>query len=128
MAISFTAEVDRFITVATQLSSENLERVYELRMAVRRAHGRQPKPNLSAAAFSKLDKRVRDDLRARGPQFWAYRVGAISEAIVATLSAARAIWKPEQLTPEQYHLIVGPFEQVGMTVPAHPDDPPRPDR
>ncbi|WP_144122824.1 hypothetical protein [Catellatospora sichuanensis] len=122
MAIVFPVEVDRFIVAATQLSADDIDRVDEARMEVFRAHGRLPAPKLSAAAFSKLDGRIRADLRARGPQFWSYRVGAISGAIGATLKAAAALWKPEQLTAEQYRLTVHPFELVGLPVRAHPDE------
>jgi hypothetical protein len=123
MAIVFPAEVDRFIAVATQLSADDIDRVDEARMEIHRADGRLPSPKLSAAAFSKLDSRVRADLRARGPQFWSYRIGAISDAIGSTMKAAAAIWKPDQLTVEQYRLTVGPFMEVGLAVPAHPDEP-----
>lgn len=121
MAIVFPVEVDQFISAAARLSPHDIDQVNEIRMRLFREHGQLPTPKLSAAAFSKLDGRVRAELRARGPQFWAYRVGAISGAIGATFKAASAIWKPEQLTVEDYRLTVEPFTQIGLVTPPHPD-------
>lgn len=121
---SVPMEVDAFVHAASRLSVDALDAIRRAVAAATAAGTRDGDavPKLSASEFSVLDKRVRDAFVPRHDELRAGRPGGLRSAIAYTTTAARAIWKPEQLPPAQYHALVDPFADVGITVPKHPDD------
>lgn len=122
--MSLPAEVERLIADASRLSVEDLDRVAEEGTRIRLAFPELAPPKLSAAAFSMLNKRVRDALQGRAEELRGHRLGTLRRTISATMMAATAIWRPDMLTPVEYHGLVDPFARVGLPVPPYPGEVP----
>lgn len=60
---------------------------------------------------------MRDAFGDRAMELRSGRPGGLRSAIARTTIAAQAIWKREQLGPEQFRAPTGPFEAVGIAVP-----------
>ncbi|SCG66603.1 hypothetical protein [Micromonospora halophytica] len=112
----------QFVEDGRGLSPESLAAAFDRAVALRRAGGREAsratKP--SAAENSELERAVRSALLPRAEELNAFRDGLHADAKSALMIAGRAILKVEQLSAEQYHVLVEPFVEVGVDVPAHP--------
>ncbi|RXZ69938.1 hypothetical protein [Agromyces albus] len=111
----------RFVDDAAALPPEALAATFDRAVALRRTGGKEAsratKP--SAAENSELERAVRLALLPRAEELNAFRDGLHADAKSAVVIAARAILKAEQLSGEQYHVLVDPFVTVGVDVPAH---------
>ncbi|WP_326665491.1 hypothetical protein [Streptomyces sp. NBC_00385] len=112
-------EVEAFVAAASRLTAESLDEVRRS-VAAATAAGADDAlrpPALSAARFSALKRHVRDAFGDRAMELRSGRPGGLRSAIALTTIAAQAIWKREQLGPERFRALTGPFEAVGIAVP-----------
>ncbi|MEV1131387.1 hypothetical protein [Agromyces sp. NPDC049794] len=119
----FDASTRKFIDDAHALSPESLAAAFDRAVALRRAGGKEASgaTRPSAAENSELEHAVRSALLPRADELNAVRDGLHADAKSAMVIAARAILKMEQLTDEQYDVLVRPFVEVGVDVPPHRD-------
>ncbi|MFE1292447.1 hypothetical protein [Streptomyces sp. NPDC058751] len=116
------AAAERFIDQVRALSAESFAAAFDRAVALRRVGGKEAsratKP--SAAENSELEHAVREVLLPRADELNAVRGGLHADAKSGVVIAGRAVLKMAQLTPEQYEVLVAPFVEVGVDVPAHP--------
>lgn len=114
---------DRFLAQAGALPAEQLASAFDRAVRLRRAGGKEAsraaKP--SAAVNSELEHTVRELLLPRSEELNAARAGLHADAKSAIVIAGRAVQQAAQLTPEQYEILLTPFTELGVEVPAHPD-------
>ncbi|MBM7832478.1 hypothetical protein JOE59_003183 [Agromyces cerinus] len=109
-----------FIARACALPPVSLAAAFERAVSLRRAGGKEASRALTLSAIdnSQLEHAVREALLPRADELDDFRLGLHSDAKSAVVIAARAVEKSAQLTPEQYALLVTPFVEVGLDVPA----------
>lgn len=112
---------ERFIDQVRVLPPEALAAAFDRAVALRRAGGREASKSLkpSAAENSELERAVRDILLPRAEELNGFRDGLHADAKSAAVIAGRAVLKAGQLSAEQYEVLVTPFREVGVELPAH---------
>lgn len=73
---------------------------------------------LTASESSVVSHAVRSALRPRADELNDYRQYLFSDAVSTTVIAARAMLKRNRIAQEHYLVLVEPFAQAGVAVPA----------
>lgn len=112
----------RFVDRAAALPPEALTAAFERLVDLRGEGGKEASRAAipSAAENSELDHIIRGALLPRAAELNAVLAGLHSDARAAISATARAILKRENLTPEQYEVLVEPFVDRGVEIPPHP--------
>lgn len=111
-----------FVEQATVLPPESLAEAFGRLVALRRQGGKEASRAAvpSAAENSELDHKIRSALLPRAAELDAVHMGLHSDARAAISTTARAILKRGKLAPEQYQVLVEPFNGRGVEMPPHP--------
>jgi hypothetical protein len=112
----------RFIEQAAALPPESLVAAFDRLVDLRGRGGKEASRAAipSAAENSELDLIIRSALLPRAAELEATLAGLHSEARATISTTARAILKRENVTPEQYDVLVEPFVDRGVEIPTHP--------
>lgn len=115
------AVTERFVDRVRALPPESLAMAFDRMVDLRTEGGREASRAAvpSAAENSELDRRIRTALLPRAAELDAHLAGLHSDARAAISTAARGILKRGNLTAEQFEVLVTPFVEVGVDVPAH---------
>jgi hypothetical protein len=114
-------ETARFVDAATALPTANLDAAFDRQLDLwsQGGHEASDAAGPSASANSELDHRIRAALLLRGDELDEHRLGLHSDARIVISTAARAIATRRRLTPEQFTVLVTPFVELGLDIPAH---------
>ena len=110
-----------FIRSVSQLPPDQLANVADGALARWRTGGRDASRSLklSASEYSAVEHAVGSALRPRADELNSYRQHLLSQANSTTVIAARAILKRQRVSPEHFTVLMEPFTEVGVAVPAH---------
>ncbi|MEU6076963.1 hypothetical protein [Micromonospora sp. NPDC047074] len=113
----------RFIEHVGRLPPAGLAEAFDHAVRLRRRGGREASRAVrpSASEYSQIDHAVRAMLLPRADELNAHRQHLHSDALSATVIAARAVLKRAKITEAQYQLLVEPFTAIGVEVPTHPE-------
>ena len=116
------AVTERFVDRGCALPPESLATAFDRMVDLRAEGGKEASRAAvpSASENSELDHRIRTTLLPRAAELDAHLAGLHSDARAAISTAARGILKRGNLTAEQFEVLVAPFVEVGVDVPAHP--------